>query len=765
MTAATTLCGGDLPPGGEDWTLYDRPSVDQIYVRHEGSERAIQLMVEGIRCAGCAGSIDRGLRKYPGVRSVHVTVATGRVELAWTAGQVRLSELLRQLATLGFNPHPLGSAAAHEAAVLERRASLKRLFIAGLGMMQVMMFAFALYAEADYFMEPAMSRFLRWASVVCATPVVAYCGWPFFLAAWRNLRERRLGMDVPVSIAILAAFAASLTNTWRGTGAVYFDSVVMFIFFLSIARFVEMGARHQAASVSEALALLVPAQATRIRNGVTERVAVATLVAGDRVLVGQGEAAPVDGRIVEGHTQFDESLLTGEGAAVARAVGGSVIAGTVNLDRPVKIVVSAVGQDTVLAGIVRLLERARGSRPRIARAAERAARWFVGGILVAALLVACIWLAVDAGKAFEVTLAMLVVTCPCALALATPVAIAAAIGALGRWGILVTNPDATEALAAADHIVFDKTGTLTLGPSRVLRTELHGGLTAARCLAIAAALERGSRHPVAAAFRRFEDPAVIAREQGETAGAGVEGLIDSCRYRIGRLAHDSKGHGLPGDAGAGESRVWLTCEDQPLAAFEIDDRLRADSRAVMDQLRALGLEMEIASGDSPERVALIAGVLGIDRYAARLTPADKLERLGQIQRTRPRAIMVGDGVNDAPVLAAAGVSIALQSGSALAQSSADFVLFGASLAALPRMIVIARRCRAVIHQNLVWAAVYNAIAIPLAALGWIAPWLAALGMSLSSVIVVLNARRIGWLARQLPARTADSLKPWAESSA
>ena len=750
--------------GGEDWTHYDRPEIDQVYVRHEDDQRTIQLMVEGIRCAGCAGSIERGLRQIAGVRGVQVTVATGRVELAWTAGRVKLSELLERLATLGFVPHPLGSAAARDAAVRERRTALKRLLVAGVGMMQVMMFAFALYAEADYFMDPAIASLLRWVSLVTSAPVVAYSGWPFFLAAWRNLRATRLGMDVPVALAILLAFGASLWNTWRGTGTVYYDSVAMFIFFLSIARFVEMGARHHAATVSEALALLVPAEATRITNGRTERVAVAALRAGDRVLIARGEAAPADGRIVLGDTQFDESLLTGEGAPVARTAGLSVIAGTINLDRPVELVVGAVGQDTVLAGIVRLLERARGSRPRIALAADRAARWFVTGILATAMLVAGAWLLIDPGKAFATTLAMLVVTCPCALALATPVAIAAAIGTLGRFGLLVTRPDAIEALAAANRIVFDKTGTLTLGPSRVARTELCADLTAARCLAIAAALERGSTHPVATAFRSFEDPALMAADLREVGGAGIEGAVDGRIHRIGRLEFVLGGAGLPDAPRDGAARVWLAADHQLLASFEVDDQLRPGSRTVFDQLRVLGLDIEIASGDSAERVVQIAHALGVDHYAARLTPADKLARLQAIQRAGPGAIMVGDGVNDAPVLAAAGVSIALQSGTALAQSSADLILFGRSLSALPHAITVARRCRRVIRQNLLWAAVYNGIAIPLAALGWIAPWLAALGMSLSSIVVVLNARRIVMLGPRVP-NAMDAAARQAEAAA
>jgi Cu2+-exporting ATPase len=737
-----------------DWSIYDRPEADRVYVRHEGEQRAIQLMVEGIRCGGCAGSIERNMRSVPGVHAVQVTVATGRVELAWTAGQVRLSELLERLAKIGYVPHPLGSVAAHDAGVRERRTALKRLLVAGVGMAQVMMFAFALYAQADYEMDPAISGLLRWISLATLAPVVGYSGWPFFLSAWRNLQERRLGMDVPVSLAILLAFGASLWNTWRGTGTVYYDSVAMFIFFLSIARFVEMGARHQAATVSEALALLVPAEATRIRNGRTERVAVAALRPGDRVLVAKGAAVPADGRVALGSTQFDESLLTGEGAPVARAVGGNVIAGTVNLDRPVEVVIGAIGADTVLAGIVRLLEHARGTRPRIALAADRAARWFVAGILAAAIVIAGVWLVVDPSRAFAVTLAMLVVTCPCALALATPAAIAASIGTLGRFGLLVTRPDAIEALAGAQRIVFDKTGTLTAGPSRVAITALCGNASAERCLALAAALERGSRHPLAAAFRSFEDPAVVATELREVEGAGVQGVIDGDLYRLGRLDFVLATAPADDPAHGAKARAWLAASNQLLASFDTDDQLRAGSREVFDELRALGLEIEIASGDSAERVEEIARALGVEHYASRLTPADKLAHIRSIQRQSPGVIMVGDGVNDAPVLAAAGVSIALQSGTALAQSSADLILFGASLEALPRAIAVARRSHRVIRQNLIWAAIYNAVAIPFAALGWIAPWLAALGMSLSSIVVVLNARRITRLARRLPAAPA-----------
>jgi Cu2+-exporting ATPase len=740
----------ETPRRGEDWTIYDRPDVDRIYVGHDGEERSIQLMVEGIRCSGCARTIERSLRGLTGVHGVNVTVATGRVELLWGAGAVKLSELLGRLAGLGYVPHPLGSVAAREAGIRERRTSLKRLLVAGVGMAQVMMFAFALYSHARYAMDPAIVALFKWVSLATTAPVVAYAGWPFLLGAWRNLREAHLGMDVPVSLAILAAFFASLWNTWRGSGAVYYDSVTMFIFFLSIARFVEMGARHQAATTSEALALLVPSEATRITNGRTERVAVAALRPGDRVLVAAGEAAPADGRIAEGSTRFDESLLTGEGAPVPRAKGASVIAGTINLDRPVEIAIGAIGQDTVLAGIVRLLERARGTRPRIALAADRAARWFVGGILIAALAVAGIWLAVDASRAFEITLAILVVTCPCALALATPVAIAAATGTLGRWGMLVTRPDAIEALSSATRIVFDKTGTLTAGPTSVARTEPCGALPADRCLAIAAALERGSTHPIATAFRNFEDPAVVATELRESGGAGIEGIVDGRHYRVGRLDYVLRSAPESTSPGETPARVWLADGEQLLAAFDVDDRLRPGTRAVFDELRGLGLEIEIASGDSAERVAQIARGLGVAHFAARLTPADKLKRVRALQSNDARVVMIGDGVNDAPVLAAANVSIALQSGAALAQSSADLILFGSSLEALPRAIVIARRCRQVIRQNLVWAALYNALAIPLAALGWIPPWLAALGMSLSSIVVVLNARRIALLAQRLP---------------
>ena len=324
------------------------------------------------------------------------------------------------------------------------------------------------------------------------------------------------------------------------------------------------------------------------------------------------------------------------------------------------------------------------------------------------------------------------------------------LGFLASRAILGTRPDAIEALARAQRIVFDKTGTLTAGASRAAITVLCGDTNAERCLAIAAALERGSRHPLAAAFRSFEDPAVVATELREVEGAGVQGVVDGTIYRLGRFDFALRTATADDLARGAIARAWLAAGDQLLASFDTDERLRAGSREVFDELRALGLEIEIASGDSAERVGQVARALGVEHYASRLTPADKLAHVRSIQRQSPGVIMVGDGVNDAPVLAAAGVSIALQSGTALAQSSADLILFGASLEALPRAIAVARRSHRVIRQNLIWAAIYNAIAIPLAALGWIAPWLAALGMSLSSIVVVLNARRIVRLARRLP---------------
>jgi Cu2+-exporting ATPase len=546
-------------------------------------------------------------------------------------------------------------------------------------------------------------------------------------------------------------------STLRGQGAVYYDSAVMFTFFLLLGRYLEMSLRHRAGLQHEALVRLLPDSALRLDGAHAERVTPDELRAGERVRVLPGERVPADGTIVSGSAEVDESLLTGESAARLRGRGDALLAGTLNLSGVVEMSVTGVGQDSTLAAISRLLERAHGSRPRIADLADRVAVWFVCALLLLAGAVALYWLHADAARAFPTVLAVLVVTCPCALSLATPTALAAATTRLARAGLLVTRGRALERLAVADRIVFDKTGTLTRGEPRLDEViSLDGRVSGSRSLQLAAALESHTGHPLARAFAHLV-PAVGASEVRCVAGRGVEGCVDGVRYRLGRLDYVLAGCAAaapPSLTDTDESATSVALGDGRglLAMFRLSDAVRSDARDTLTRLAALGLTPRIASGDHRGAVALAASRLGGVAADADLTADAKLHLVRRLQAEGHRVVMVGDGVNDAPVLAAADASVAVASGTDLAKVSADFVLLGAGLAPLTCAVETSRRMLRVIRQNLAWAVLYNLTAVPLAASGRLEPWVAALGMSMSSLLVVVNALRL----LRAPARAASA---------
>jgi Cu2+-exporting ATPase len=733
------------------WSVYDRPET-LAGLERQGEAHVVNLLFEGMRCSACGWLIEQRLVQLDGVVSVALNPATARARVEFQA--IPLSMILRAVAALGYRPHVLGRTDTLEVALHERRAAIKRLGVAGLGMMQVMMIAVAFYAGDHAGMTPVIRNYLRLIQLLITAPVACYAGLPFFTGAWRALAARQLSMDVPVTLGVLLAFVASAFNALRGTGEIYFDSVTMFLFLLLLGRYLEMLARHRNASTTEALVRMLPATACRVGAGAEERVPLATLIAGDVVRVAVGEAFPADGRLADGETLADESLLTGEPEPVVKRTGDAIVGGTTNLLRPALVTLTALGSSTVLASIVRLLERASTDRPASTRLADRAASRFVACVLAGAAVTAAVWLYADPSRAFAATLAVLVATCPCALSLATPAAVAAAMAALARRGVLVTRADALEALATADHVVLDKTGTLTVGQPHIAAVDATVPADVSRCTAIAAGLERSSGHPLGRAFESVA--ALTATDIRIVVGAGVEGTVEGVRYRIGhsdfvaewcgkrphRLAADGVHLGRPGE--------WL-------ARFAIDDRVRTGVRAAMRSLADAGLTLEIASGDHADAVAAVAAAAGVPRFAGRLTPADKLARVAELQAQGARVIVVGDGINDAPCLAAADVSIAMGSGSALAQSTADFIVLGGDLACVATAVALARRTRAIIRQNLVWAAGYNLLSLPLAAAGLVPPWLAAVGMSTSSVLVLANALRLSRIAAPRPARTAPPL--------
>ncbi|MFU8821477.1 MAG: heavy metal translocating P-type ATPase [Gammaproteobacteria bacterium] len=725
------------------WKPFDRPELlEAVSAPAEEGLRSCTMLVEGVRCAACGWLIERSLEQVPGVREIRVNPATARARLVWDPGVLPLSGALGVLSRLGYQPHP-GSAGAADMALRERRGALRRLGVAGIGMMQVMMYAVALYVGAFQDMDAGLQELFRWVSLVVATPVALYSGRPFFRGAWRDLRSGRPGMDVPVALAVGAAWLASVTHTLSGQGEVYFDSVTMFVFFLSLARYLEMSARHRAGDTQEALARLLPEAARRrAADGSWETVALRELRPGDIVSVRHGETLPADGRLHANGARLDESMLTGESRPRTRQVGEPALAGSINLGDPMEFEVERTGGETLVSSIGRLLDRAQAERTPIMAAADRVARWFVIGVLGAASVTWVAWNALDPSRAFEITLAVLVVTCPCALSIATPAALTAATGFLARRGLLVTRAGAIERLAHVRRVIFDKTGTLTLGQLRITSVEPLGALDADAALGIAAALEAVSEHPIARAFS-VAHPAGHASEVRVSPGLGIEGMVNGRRWRLGRPDWSAAlGDATPPAISGEETAVCLAGEQGVVAIFHLADRLRIGTRQQLERLASLGLDAEVASGDAPEAVAPVVAAAGISHWQAGMTPEDKLALLRRRQASGETVVMVGDGVNDAPVLAGADVSVAMAGGTPLAQTSADMVLLGESLEPLAEGIAHARRALRIVRQNLAWAAAYNMTALPLAATGFIAPWMAAIGMSASSLLVVLNALRL-----------------------
>jgi Cu2+-exporting ATPase len=726
-------------PAAEDWSVYDRPALAAELVHQADGCNTATVQVEGLRCAACTWLIERALSELPGVTRVQVNPVAARVHLEWRAGALPFSTLLTRLAALGYRPHP-GDHSGATTRRSERRRLLIRLAIAGLGSMQAMMYGGAQWLGSWADIPVAVRDYLSWVGLLVTAPVVAYSAQPFFLGAWRGLQARTLGMDASVALAILLAFGASVAATVAGTWPVYYDALSMFVFLLLAGRYLELAARQQAVERADALARLLPNTAMRLdASDQPLTVGRRELAPGDRVLVRHGEPVPSDATLESADARLDEALLSGESAPVAHRAGATLVGGALNAGDPFIARITRVGSATVLAGILRLLDRAQSERPPLALAAERVAGWFVAGVLVAAAVTYWLWQDLDPARALGVTLAVLVATCPCALGLATPAALTAATQALARRGLLVTRGTTLEALAQVTDVVFDKTGTLTLGQPTLVATE---AADPDRALAIAAALERASEHPLARAFADIPT-ALSARDVRVTPGAGLAGDIDGVTYRLGRADWVTA-------ATTDEAALVLAGPDGVLARFTVADPLRADAAASIAALRELGISPHLASGDAPDKVAACAATLGITDAAARLDPAAKLERVRALQAEGRVVLVVGDGVNDAPVLAGGDVAIAIEQGSALAQASADAVLLGGRLAPLIAGLETARATRRIVRQNLIWAVGYNLIALPVAMAGWMDPWLAALGMSLSSLLVVLNALRLAEAPHPLP---------------
>jgi Cu2+-exporting ATPase len=693
------------------------------------------------------------------VAEARLNLSNHRLHVRWADAQLPLSQILAELRHIGYAAHPYQADRASEQLASENRLALRQLGVAGLLWFQAMMATMATWPEFNIDLSPELHTILRWVALFLTTPIVFYSCAPFFKGAMRDLRTRHLTMDVSVSLAIGSAYIAGIWTSITGVGELYFDAVGMFALFLLAGRYLERRARERTAAATAQLVNLLPASCLRLdAAGQSERILLNELRLGDRILVQAGSILPADGKIIDGQSSIDESLLTGEYLPQPRVLGDAVTAGTLNVEGALTVEVQALGQDTRLSAIVRLLDRAQAEKPRLAEIADRAAQWFLLLSLIAAAAIGLLWWELDSSRAFWIVLAMLVATCPCALSLATPTALTAATGTLHKLGLLLTRGHVLEGLNQIDTVIFDKTGTLTEGRLVLRSIRPLAALDSDQCLSLAAALENRSEHPIARAFGRAP---LAAEDVHSTPGLGLEGLVGGQRLRIGQAEFVCALSGAATPSMPDEAGQWLLLADTqgPLAWFVLDDRLRDDAPALLAACKARGWRTLLLSGDSSPMVASVAAELGIDEARGGLRPDDKLQVLQQLHKEGRKVLMLGDGVNDVPVLAAADISVAMGSATDLAKTSADAVLLSNRLDALVQAFTLARRTRRVIIENLLWAALYNGLMLPFAALGWITPVWAAVGMSISSLTVVLNALRLTRLPSPPPASTRSHTRP------
>jgi P-type Cu2+ transporter len=715
------------------------------------------LMIEGMHCAACALTIEDVLLCVPGVLKAEVSAGSHRARVVWSADAVLPSGWIRAIEAAGYRAVPANDAFSRERRLAESRKALWRLSVAGLCMMQVMMYAYPAYVAAPGDLTAEMEQLLRWASWVLTLPVILFSCGPFFSSAWRDVLNRRVSMDLPVATGMLITFLVSTIGTFEPQGTfgkeVYFDSLTMFVFFLLAGRWLELRLRDRTAGALEALMNRLPDSIARLRaDGSFEPVAVRRLQVGDVIRVLPGQTFPADGVVLQGDTQVDEALLTGESRPVSRSAGGVVIAGSHNLSGVVQVRVHRVGAQTRFSEIVGLMESASTTKPPIAQLADRIAKPFLMGVLLAAGLACAYWWQSDPRHALMVAVAVLVVTCPCALSLATPAAMLSAAGNLAKRGVLVRRLAAFEALASVDTVMFDKTGTLTRDAMVLASIQVRDGVPTEDVLDMAAALAHCSLHPVskavvAAAVKAGRVNQWRADQVHEVAGSGVSGRVwqmDNSESSDSAFAMSLGSADFCGvEAFKTETvRTFLRDEQGWLATFEFQEDVRSDALSTVAALKKDGVEVFLISGDSALAVARVAAQVGITAFQGGCTPHDKLVFLQDAQKRGKKVAVVGDGLNDGPVLAGAHVSFAFGQAVPLAQAQSDFVVLGEELALVVKTLGLAKQTMCVVKQNLWWAAGYNALCVPLAVMGLLPAWLAGLGMAFSSLFVVLNALRL-----------------------
>lgn len=712
---------------------YDNEDVQLEFVRNSENTSEVTLSLDGVSCAACAWLIEKQVSSKLGVVSIRVNTTTNRALLSWDNTQTKLSELLSAIHRLGYKAAPFEADQQEAAYHRSMKNYLYRLGVAGLATMQVMMLAVALYLEVFGSLEPEFKSYFRWVSLIFATPVLLYSALPFYINAWRSIKGRTLGMDVPVSIALLFAYVASLVATVTEQGEVFFESISMFTFFLLLGRFLEMRARRKAAAASGNLLKLVPAMATTLDG---EQVPVKTLKVGDQIRVLPGEHIPADGKVLSGRVHIDESMLTGESIHVVKNEGDTVFAGTLNGDESFELEVMTSKADSVISNIVRLQDEAQLSKPRIAEIADVVARYFVAVILVISFGTWFYWHQTRPEDAFWIMLSVLVATCPCALSLATPTAITCSTSRMGNFGILLRKGHVFETLCKVNHLIIDKTGTLTEGDIRISQVETFAELDKDTCLKVAASLEQHANHPIAKAFKTHLSDDIEVESVNNVIGSGITGEWNGQEVAIGSSEF------ILGDAQTSESNgIYLSMSGRHTATFTYEDPIRKESIEFIKQFKEAGIKTTLLTGDSLINAKPVAEEIGITDIVANAKPEDKLAYLNS-RDASDITMMVGDGINDAPILAGAHLSVAMGGGTDVAKASADMVLLGDKLDRLLKSRTLALKTRKIIRENLAWSLGYNLLILPLAVAGLVAPYIAVVGMSASSIIVVSNSLRL-----------------------
>lgn len=741
-----------IPESLRETLIYDNESVQKEFVQQlSETEREASLILEGITCAACVWLNEQHIASLPGVLEVQVNYASRRAWLRWDNSRIKLGEILQAIQSIGYQAHPYNPDKQQVLHDRERRMQIRRLAVAGLFGMQVMMVSISLYSGAWSGMEKNFETLFRWLSLGLTLPVLFYSAITFFRSAWYDLRNRRVGMDVPVSLAIGIAFIASAIATIRGQGEIYFDSVVMFVFLLLVSRYFEWMARQRSAESIERLAHSLPLMANRLKDGCETVMAAALLNVDDIVLVRPGETVPADGEVQAGVSCVDESLLSGESRPVDKKAGDVLIGGSININSPLQLRVESVGSDTALSSIHRMIERAQSDKPPIARLADRVASKFIIGVIGITILVSFYWWFVGSADWLDITLAVLIVTCPCALSLATPATISAGLSRMQSFGLLVKRGQAIDALDKVTHVAFDKTGTLTYGKPVLDKVLCEDSVDADFCLQVAASLEKFSEHPLALAFVNAASLTEYLSVDGllNQTGSGLSGVIDEQHYALGNIAfiESFTGSSIPSEwlnqvNEDAATAVVLSTHEKILALFTLRDEIRTDASELITQLKRLNMKTLMMTGDQAAVARQVANQIGIDDCYANLQPNEKMARVQALQSAGASVLMVGDGINDAPVLSNANVSIAMAGATSLAKTGADIVMLGNRLSSILDALSISAKTQAIVQQNFIWAVGYNICAIPAAAMGYVSPWMAAIGMSLSSLIVVVNALRL-----------------------